>query len=115
MVNDMQEQGVVKPSSSPWASPIVHVPKENGSLRFCVDFRRLNSFTRKDVYLLPRVEDILDTLGEAKYFTSLDLAIGKLNLTKMHVLNQLSRLTMASSSSYGCHSGSVTRPPRFND
>ena len=76
MVNDMQEQGVVKPSNSPWASPIVLVPKKDGSLRFCVDFRRLNAITRKDVYPLPRVEDILDTLGEAKYFTSLDLASG---------------------------------------
>ena len=76
MVSDMQKQGVVKPSHSPWASPIVLVPKKDGSLRFCVDFRRLNSLTRKDVYPLPRVEDILDTLGEAKYFTSLDLASG---------------------------------------
>ena len=76
MVNDMRKQGVVKPSHSSWASPIVLVPKKDGSLRFCVDYRRLNSLTRKDVYPLPRVEDILDTLGEAKYFTSLDLASG---------------------------------------
>lgn len=61
MVSDMQKKGVVKPSNSPWASPIVLVPKKDGSLRFCVDFRRLNSITRKDVYPLPRVEDILDT------------------------------------------------------
>ena len=76
MVSDMQKQGIVKPSHSPWASPIVLVPKKDGSLRFCVDFRRLNSLTRKDVYPLPHVEDILVTLGEAKYFTSLDLASG---------------------------------------
>ena len=76
MVSDMRKQGIVKPSNSPWASPIVLVPKKDGSLHFCVDFRRLNSLTRKDVYPLPRVEDILDTLGEAKYFTSLDLASG---------------------------------------
>ena len=75
MVDEMQEQGVVKPSS-PWASPIVLVPKKDGSLCFCVDLRRSNSITRKDVYPLPRVEDILDTLGEAKYFISLDLASG---------------------------------------
>ena len=72
----MQAQGIVRPSRSPWASPIVLVPKKDGSLRFCVDFRKLNSITKKDVYPLPRVEDILDTLGEAKYFTSLDLASG---------------------------------------
>ena len=76
MVADMQKQGVVRPSKSPWASPIVLVPKKDGSLRFCVDFRQLNALTKKDVYPLPRVEDILDTLGDAKYFTSLDLASG---------------------------------------
>ena len=76
MVNSMQTQGVVKPSASPWSSPIVLVPKKDGTLRFCVDYRRLNSITRKDVYPLPRIDDILDTLGGAQYFSSLDLASG---------------------------------------
>ena len=76
LVEGMQEQGVVCPSSSPWASPVVLVPKKDGSSRFCVDYRRLNSITRKDVYPLPRIEDILDTLGGAKYFSSLDLLSG---------------------------------------
>ena len=76
MVNDMQEQGVVKPSNSPWASPIVLVPTKDGSLRFRVDFRHMSSITTKDIYPLPHVEDILDTLGEAEYFKSLDLASG---------------------------------------
>lgn len=73
VVDEMQEQGVVKPSIL-WASPIMLVPKKDGSLHFCIDFRRLNSITRKNIYLLPCVEDILDTLGGTKYFTSLDLA-----------------------------------------
>ena len=76
MVSDMREQGVVQPSSSPWASPVVLVPKKDGTLRFCIDYRRLNSITRKDVYPLPRVDDILIALGESKYFSSLDLASG---------------------------------------
>ena len=76
MVTEMQERGIVQPSTSPWASPVVLVPKKDGSLRFCVDFRKLNSMTKKDVYPLPRVDDILDTLGNAKYFTTLDLASG---------------------------------------
>lgn len=76
MIDEMRAQGVVKPSSSPWSSPIVLVPKKDGSLRFCVDYRRLNSVTKKDVYPLPRIEDILVTLGKAKYFSMLDLAAG---------------------------------------
>ena len=76
MVTEMQERGIVQPSTSPWASPVVLMSKKDGSHRFCVDFRKLNSMTKKDVYPLPRVDDILDTLGNAKYFTTLDLASG---------------------------------------
>ena len=76
MITKMQEQGVVQPSSSPWASPVVLVPKKDGTLRFCIDYRRLNAVTRKDVYPLPRVDDIFDALGEVKYFSTLDLASG---------------------------------------
>ena len=76
MVDQMQSQGIVRPSHSPWASPVVLVPKKDGSLRFCVDYRKLNSITQRDVFPLPRVDDILDTLHGTKFFTSLDLASG---------------------------------------
>ena len=52
------------------------VPKKDGSTRFCVDLRRLTDITKKDVNPLPRIEDILDTLGRAQYFTTLDLSAG---------------------------------------
>ena len=76
MVDNMRKQGVVQLSVSPWASPIVLVPKKDGTYRFCVDFWRLNAVTKKDVYPLARIDDILDTLGESKFFSSLDLASG---------------------------------------
>ena len=72
----MQQRGVVQPSASAWASPIVIVPKKDGTSRFCVDFRRVNAVTKKDVYPLPRIDDILDTLGGAQYFSTLDLSSG---------------------------------------
>lgn len=59
--------GIIRPWMSLWASPVVLVPK---------NYRRLNALTKKDVYPLPRIDDILDTLGKLKYFSSLDLASG---------------------------------------
>lgn len=76
LVDDMLKKGIVQPSTSAWASPIVLVPKRDGTLRFCVDYRKLNAMTKKDVYPLPRIDDILDTLGNSRYFTTLDLASG---------------------------------------
>ena len=66
LVYDMLEKKVVHPSKSPWASPVVLVAKKNGDPRFCVDYRRLNSVTKMDVYPLPRINDMLDSLSEAQ-------------------------------------------------
>ena len=76
LVEDMLSQGVITPSSSPWASPIVLVAKKDSSTRFCVDYRRLNAVTKLDVHPLPRIDDSLDLLAGTKYFSSLDLASG---------------------------------------
>ena len=72
----MQDEGIIQPSNSPWASPIVMVRKRDGSHRFCVDYRELNSVTKLDTYPLPRVDDLLDQLGESRFFSTLDLASG---------------------------------------
>ena len=76
MVQQMLDQGVIVPSQSPWSSPVVLVQKKDGSLRFCIDYRRLNASTKLDVFPLPRIEDSLDMLAKSKYFTTLDLATG---------------------------------------
>ena len=72
----MLEQGVIEPSESPWSSPILLVKKKDGSIRFCIDFRKLNSLTLKDAYPLPRIDECLESLGGSKWFSTLDLASG---------------------------------------
>ena len=75
-VEAMLDSDVIESSSSPWSSPVVLVRKKDGSVRFCVDYRKLNSVTTKDVYPLPRIDDVLDQLSGATFFTSLDLYRG---------------------------------------
>ena len=67
-VQQMLSSNVIRPSNSPWASPVVMVRKNDGSLRFCVDFRQLNAATVKDAHPLPRIDDLLDALHGAKWF-----------------------------------------------
>ena len=74
-LEEMQKNNIIKPSKSPWASPVVLVKKRDGTLRFCVDYRTLNLVTKPDVFPLPRIFDLLDQLGKSRYFT-LDLKSG---------------------------------------
>ena len=76
MTAEMIRDDVVEPSESPWASPIVLVNRKDGSVRFCVDYRRLNKVTKRDVYPLPRIDDLLNALEGMRYFSSLDLKSG---------------------------------------
>ncbi|KAL0176818.1 hypothetical protein M9458_029148, partial [Cirrhinus mrigala] len=75
-VQEMLKLGVIEPSRCPWSSPIVMVPKPDGTLRFCNDFRRLNEVSQFDGYPMPRVDELLDRLGRARYITTLDLTKG---------------------------------------
>ena len=75
-LNEMLEIGAIQKSNSPWASAVVLVRKKDGSLRFCIDLRKLNARTVKDAYSLPRIEDSLDSLNSLCIFTSIDLKAG---------------------------------------
>ena len=75
-LKDMLACGAIRPSQSPWSSNVVLVRKKDGSLRLCLDFRRLNERTVRDAYMLPRIEETLDNLQGACWFSSLDLQSG---------------------------------------
>ena len=72
-IEKLQMQGSIRPSTSPWASPIVLVRKKDGSVRPCVDYRRVNAVTRKDAFPLPRTQDCLDALSGSIWFSSMDI------------------------------------------
>lgn len=71
-VKKMLKDGVISPSKSQWASPVVPAPKSDGSLQFFVDYRKLKSATLRDSYSIFRMDECIDTLGGAKVFTTLD-------------------------------------------
>ncbi|CAF2136424.1 unnamed protein product [Rotaria magnacalcarata] len=75
-IDKLLKQGIIEESTSPWSSPIVLVRKKDGSVRFCVDFRKLNNITTKDAFPMPRIEDIFDHLSQAEYYTTIDFKSG---------------------------------------
>ncbi|CAM5149577.1 unnamed protein product, partial [Natator depressus] len=83
-VKKMLELGVIEESYSQWSSPIVLVPKPDGTMRFCNDFRRLNEISQFDAYPIPCIDELVDRLGSARFLTTLDLTKGywQIPLTK---------------------------------
>jgi len=75
-VNKMLQAGIIRLSESPWAFPVVLIPKPDGTTRFCVDYRLLNAITIRDPYPLPRIDDILDRLKGSVWFSDIDLKAG---------------------------------------
>ncbi|GBG58794.1 hypothetical protein CBR_g194 [Chara braunii] len=75
-IREFEANGWIEPATGPWSFPVVLVPKKNGSVRICIDYRKLNDITIKDVYPLPRIDDLLDAIGCANYFSKFDIRHG---------------------------------------
>ena len=75
-VEKLLHAGFVRPSTSPWSSPVIPVPKPDGSIRLVVDYRAVNRLTQVDRYPLPRLDELLAQVGKAKFLTTLDLSQG---------------------------------------
>lgn len=76
MIADLLAKGWIQPSKSPWAAPILFVPKPDGGLRLVLDYRALNKVTVRDRYPLPRIEDLIDKLSGSAIYSSIDLQAG---------------------------------------
>ncbi|OWZ11236.1 LOW QUALITY PROTEIN: hypothetical protein PHMEG_00015768, partial [Phytophthora megakarya] len=72
--------GQIRLSTNSWASPVLMISKPDGGIRFCIDYRRLNEVTVKDCYSMPLIDGILDVLGNAKLFSTMDIASGYWNV-----------------------------------
>jgi len=79
-VEEMRKHGIVKPAASPWASNVVLMKKKDGTLRFCIDYRRLNSVTRQDSYPLSLIDNFLNALSASSWYSTLDLRSGYYNI-----------------------------------
>ncbi|GMF43383.1 unnamed protein product [Phytophthora fragariaefolia] len=74
------ELGLIRPSTSPWASPVLVIRKPDGGIRFCIDYRKWNTVTVKYCYLMPLIDDTLDVLSGARLFSTIDIASGYWNV-----------------------------------
>ena len=90
----MREARVIEKSSSPWNAPVLLVKKPDGTWRFCVDYRKLNTVTKKDCYPIPRIDETIDKLGKAKVFATLDLKSGYWQVRENSVYNRFRSLAI---------------------
>ena len=112
----MLDAGVIRPSNSPWCNAVVLVRKKDGSLRFCIDFRRLNSLTVKDSHPLPHICETLESLAGAAHYTTIDMNSGFWQVPMDDESKQYTAFTLGSMGLYECESmpfGLCNAPPTF--
>ena len=112
----MLDVGVVRPSNSPWCNAVVLVRKKDGSIHFCIDFRRLNALTIKDSHPLPRICETLESLAGAAHYLTFDLNSGFWQVPMDEESKQYTAFTLGSMGLYECKSmpfGLYNAPPTF--
>ena len=112
----MLDAGVILPSNNPWCNAVVLVRKKDGSLRFCIDFRKLNSLTVKDSHPLPRICETLESLAGAAHFLTFDMNSGFWQVPMDEESKQYTAFTLGSMGLYECESmpfGLCNSPPTF--
>ena len=112
----MLDAGVVRPSNSPWCNTVVLVRKKDGSLHFCIDFRRLNALTVKDSHPLPHICETLESLAGAAHYSTFDLDSGFWQVPMDKESKQYTGFTLGSMGPYECKSmpfGLCNSPPTF--
>ena len=112
----MLDAGVIQPSNSPWCNAVVLVRKKDGSLRFCIDFRKLNSLTVKDSHPLPYICETLESLTGAAHFSTFDMNSGFWQVPMDEESKQYTAFTLGSMGLYECESmpfGLCNAPPTF--
>ena len=82
-LQDMLDGGAIQPLKSPWCNAIVLVRKKDGTLRFCIDFQKLNARTKKDSFPLPRMQETMESMVGARFFSSMDLKSGFWQITNV--------------------------------
>ena len=112
----MLDTGVIRPSNSPWCNAVVLVRKKDGSLHFCIDFRKLNSLTVKDSHLLPRICETLESLAGAAHYSMFDMNSAFWQVPMDEESKQYTAFTLGSMGLYECESmpfGLCNAPPTF--
>ena len=99
-IQEMLDGGAIRPSQSPWCNAVELVQKKDGTLRFCIDFRRLNARTKKDSYPLPKCPDTVESLVGARYFSTMDLKSGFWQVKVSEESRQYTAFTVSSMGVY---------------